>query len=165
MRALAPLPELLPVVQVAGDPQSEFFGGLHRLERRRRRTGRDRGRDAGGVEPVRAVKDFFPVEIRGRDFRDRRVCAVVDDLRRSHTGTGLRVIDADPLAAAPDERSVDTESAKLPKRRIRHRVLGERRYERDRLSVVRERDGDVCLGASECRRQRRALKEEFAARR
>ncbi len=144
-----PLPQLLPVVQVAGHGDPLFLAGLHRLEGHLRRPLGDGRRDPRGVEPGDPVEDAVPVEVPGLHLGDGRPGAVVDDLGRPHGGARLGVVHAEAAARPPDEARVHVEGAQLPDHGVAHGVLRGRRDVGHVLAVVGQGNGHVGLGAPE----------------
>ena len=68
----------------------------------------DGGRDAAPVEPLSPLHDGVEVEILGQSLGNRRMGAVVDDLRRTHRGTGLSVVQTHAIATASHKVGVHT---------------------------------------------------------
>ena len=107
------------------------------------------GGDAGEMEPFRAVKNRFPVEILTRRHADRGVFAVVDDLGRTLGRTFFEKIDSHSLAAARDFVDCDALGTQRADRHISNRVRREFGDERRVHAEMRERHGDICLAAAE----------------
>ena len=94
------------------------------------------------MEPCGAVEDGLPVEVAGLDLGDRRMGTVIDDLRGTHAGALLRVVDADAASASADILRVDAETSELAHRGVGYRVVGQSRNKNRLFAVIGERDGD-----------------------
>ncbi len=103
------------------------------------------------MEPLRAVKNFIPVEVTGPALGDCRVCTVIDDLARPLIGTCFEEIDADPVARAANTADIDAEAADLSNAGLGDIVVRERRHELGVKAVVGECYRDVGFAAAECR--------------
>ena len=120
-RGLAPLPEVLAVVEVAGNGEPLSARLLDGFERQRGRRGADGGGDAGDVEPSRAFQHGVPIDIARFGQRDGAEFAVVDHLGRALVGAGFQIIDAHAPLAADDLGRVDAPRRAVPlwRRRLR----------------------------------------------
>ena len=97
------LPERVAVVQVVGDGRAVAAGGVHGFRGDFGGGGGERGEDAAGVEPARAVlgaEDRFPVEIAGLDLADGGVAAVGAAGGGAHAEAALGKVEAVAHGAA-----------------------------------------------------------------
>src|SRR5262245_13090215 len=78
----------------------------------------ERGRDAGDVEPRRAVHRGVPGDGARIHLADRRARPIVDDRGGALTRAGLGEVDADAVAAAHDEARVDAFRPQRPHTRL-----------------------------------------------
>lgn len=60
------------------------------------------------MEPVSAVKDFFPVEVGSARCSDRRIRTVIDNLRRTLGSAFLQEVDTNSVSSARDAGSIHT---------------------------------------------------------
>ena len=103
------------------------------------------------MEPFRAVKDFFPIEILARRHADRGVFAVIYDLGRTLGRALFEKIDSHSLAAARDFVDRDALGAQRADGHISDRVRREFGDERRVHAEMRERYGDIRLAAAKAR--------------
>ena len=144
-------PQLAAVVQVTGDLDALRLCRLAGVAADLDDVLTERRRDAGEVEPVRALKDRIPVEIRRRSLLNGGVRAVINADRAALGCALLKVVDSDAVAAADDAGGVDTQSAQGVDRRLTDGV-GRELGDKCRVhAVVCERDCDVSLAAAEGR--------------
>ena len=162
-RLLAPLPQLLAVVEVAGDRDALLLALLQRFDGRVAERLGQRGRDAGDVEPVCIREDRIPVKIAGLHRGDRRVVTVVDDLGGAHVRAGLREVEAEALVGEPNGARVQTEAAQLVDGCTAEIVLRQRRDELRLVAVCADSNRDVGLRAAEGADHVRRLQNHFSA--
>ena len=156
---LAVLPEVLAVVEVAGDGDAALLRLLDRRNGKLHRALADGGRDAGDVEPLHALERLVPVDIAGLGQRDGRPRAVVDDLARTLVRAALEIVDTHTALARDDALGIHVETAQLRLAGVRDGVIGQDRQERRVLAVVGKGDGHVGLTAAEGRFEHRRLEE------
>ena len=140
-------PELLAVVEVAGDRQSLFLCGLAGSQTGLRHFAAERGRDAGPVEPVRAVKDLIPIKLRSRGRGNGGACAVINDLARTLGSALLTVVNTKARAAAQHQRGVHTVAAQLVDGALTNLVRGDLADESCVHAVVGKRHSHIGLAA------------------
>ena len=75
-------PEVLAVVEVAGNGDIALLRFLNRLERQLHCGFRNCRRNTRDMEPIHTLERSVPVDITGLCKRNRRICAVIDDLAR-----------------------------------------------------------------------------------
>src|SRR5262249_44952432 len=148
---LAVLPQILPVVEVAGNSDSLTARTAQRLQRKVGCGRADSRRNAGDVEPPGALERLVPIDLAGLGDRNRGIGAVVDHLRGALVRPGLQIIDAQTSLSAYDPRGIDSEAAQFGDSRIGYRIFGKHGDVGGRLAELRQRDGDVGLAASESR--------------
>ena len=158
-RLLAVLPEVLAVVEVAGDGDAALLRLLDGRNGKLHRALADGGRDAGDVEPLHALKGLVPVDIAGLGQRDGGIGTVVDDLARTLVRAALEIVDAHAALARDDALGIHVETAQLRLAGIRDGVIGQDRQERRVLAVVGKGDGHVGLAAAEGGLEHRGLEE------
>ena len=79
---LAILPEVLAVVEVTGDGDVPLLCFLDGLQAEFHRGLADGWGDTRDMEPIHTLERSVPVDITGLCKRNRRICAVIDDLAR-----------------------------------------------------------------------------------
>ena len=154
-----PAPELGAIVEVDGDGGTSGASGPHRGQRRLGGGGRQRGRDARGVEPACTCQERRPVIGVGAGLGDARVGPVVDDPAGTLGGSGLQVVDAEAPRLDGDARCVDAEAAEEADRALAQVVRRHPGHEPRRDAEARERSRDVGLAAAEGRVQHSGLRE------
>ena len=79
---LAVFPEVLAVIEVAGDGDIAFLRFLDGLQAEFHRGLADGRGDTRDMEPIHTLERSVPVDITGLCKRNGRICAVIDDLAR-----------------------------------------------------------------------------------
>ena len=105
--------------------------------------------DAGEVEPIHALEDLIPVEVRGLSQLDSAVSTVVDADRAALRSALLVVVDAHTVAAADDHAGVHTVTAQAVDSGLANSVCGELGDESSIQAVVSQRNCNVGLAAAE----------------
>ena len=161
---LAVLPQVLAVVQIAGDGDASLLGFLHGLDAQLHGALGDSGGDAGDVEPIHTFKGLVPVDIAGLCLGDGGVLTVVDNLAGAGVGAGLQEVDAHAaLVGADDAAGIHAELAQVLDALVGYGVLGQHGEEGYILAVVSQGDGHVGLAAAEGGLQHGTLEKALQA--
>ena len=163
LAGLLPGPQLLAVVQVAGDGDALGLGDLDGLLADGGHVGAQGGGDAGKVEPVRPLKDLVPVEVGGGGGGDGGAGPVIDDLGGPLAGALLQEVDAHPVAAPDDVGHIHAVAAHLVDGGLSDVVGGELGDESGVQPVIGQGDGHVGLAAAVSGSQRGGLNEPVVA--
>ncbi len=162
--ALAPLPELLAVVEVHRDGGSGLLCALHGSHGAVGGVLADRRGDAGDVQPGGIRHDGIEVEVLGLCQRDGGGLTVVDDVARPLVGAGLKVVDSHPSAARHlDGGGIDPPLAHFADRSLPDVVVRKGGDELGILSEQAEGDGDVRLSTTKGGFQERGLEEALVS--
>ena len=86
----------------------------------------ERGRDSCNVQPFCTGQDLIPIEIPWPTFADRRMGTIINHFRRPLIGASLKIVDADPVAAASHTRRVDAKLVELADRRQANIIIRKR---------------------------------------
>ena len=144
-------PELAPVVEVARDGDLLLLADLERVKADRRKFPAKGGRDAGEVEPLRALQDLLPVEVAALRKRDGGARAVIDNLGRTLRRALLDEVESEARSAPDDVRRIHAEVPYRVPRRLAERVFGKLCHERGVKPVVGKRHGNIRLAAGVAR--------------
>ncbi len=104
---------------------------MHGVQRKLGSAGAERRGDAGNVEPDRSVKNALPIKISGRCHRYRGMGTVVDDVGGALVGSGLQVIQAEPVPLAGNERGIHAVATQKAEARLPDRIGREGGHECD----------------------------------
>ena len=111
-------------------------------------VGAERRGDAGEVEPVHALKDGVPVEVRGGSLLNRGMRTVINADRAALGSALFIIIDAHTVAAAGNLRGVYAVAAQGVDRGLADGVRGQLGDKRRVHAVVCQRDRDVGFAAA-----------------
>src|SRR5699024_1065520 len=121
----AVLPQVLAVVEVAGDGDALGLGGLHGLQGQLHGALADGGGDTGDVEPLHTLEDLVPVDVAGLGQGDGGVGTVIDHLAGQLVGAVLQEVDAHAAGATLDLAHVHAEAAQLLDTLVANGVVGQ----------------------------------------
>lgn len=165
LRGFSIFPEILTVVEIAGDSEAHGLGGGDAFQSEVRGGLAYSGRDAGDVEPACAIEGLLPIDVAGFGEGDGAVFAIVDDLGGPLVGAWFDEIDAEPAFSSNDRRGVDTEPAKFTNERIGDGVGGGKDGDVARgIAKTGEGDGDIRLSSTEGGEELRGLQKSLKAR-
>ena len=158
-------PEVLAVIEVAGNGDVPLLRFLDRLKRQLHRAFRNRRRNTRDMEPVHTLEGFVPVDIAGLCQRDRGIRAVIDDLARQLVCAALQVINAHTTLAADDLLCAHAKIAQLADAGVCNIVLRQNSQKFRVHAVICKGDCHVRLAAAEGSFQHRTLEEALVSRR
>ena len=161
---LAILPQVLAVVQVAGDGDASLLGFLDGLNAQLHCALGDGGGDTGNVEPIHTFKGLVPVDVAGLGHGYCGILTVVDNLAGAGIGAGLQVVDAQTaLVGADDAAGVNTELAQVFHALVSDGIFGQHGEVGHVLAIVCQGHGHIGLAAAEGSLQHGALEEALQA--
>ena len=101
---LAILPQILTIVQIAGNRDTALLGFFHSFQRQLHGAfGNGRG-DAGNMEPIDAFISPTPVNVARLSQRDGGIRTVIDDLAGQLVCAAFQIVDAHAAIAANDPK-------------------------------------------------------------
>ena len=158
-------PQLAAVVQVAADLHAVCLCSLAGLAADLNDVLAQSRGDAGEVEPVHALEDLVPVEVRGLSQLDGAVGTVVDADGTTLGSALLVVVDADTVTAAGDHAGIDAVAAQAVDSGLADGMCGQLGDESSIQAVVCQRDCNVGLAAAEAELQAVSLNETLIVER
>ena len=141
-------PQLLTKVQVNRHCNAVTLGSLTGQTCQLSGLVADGGSDTAPMEPLCTLHDLIEVEVLGIGLGDAAVGTVVDDLRRTHRGTCLGIIETYTVTTTGHILGAHAIAAQGIDGYLTNLVFRQLRYEVCLMAIVGYRDGDVSLTAS-----------------
>ena len=148
---LFPRPQRRAEIPVKGDGHALFFRHAQQIKRQLCAVLAQRRRDAGQVQPVKAIQQRGQIHIRKVIFRHSGMLAVVNHLARPNAIARLQIVCAQPVRrrflrrGENHRRAVHIVGAQQTHCRLAQRVIRHNREERAVDAQIRQRQRNVCL--------------------
>ena len=148
---LFPRPQRRAEIAIKGDGHVLFFRHTQQIKRQLCAVLAQRRRDAGQVQPVKAIQQRGQIHIRKVIFRHSGMLTVVNHLARPNAIARLQIVCAQPVRrrflrrGENHRRAVHIVGAQQTHCRLAQRVIRHNREERAVDAQIRQRQRNVCL--------------------